>query len=282
MSHFHNGIDQRRLTEVREVASKNLGYSKVFLHFRRDQTQSHMWDYIFARRGHPFYGVAMGFLGNWYRIEQLAGMFGLMSLKPNPDGDGLVVDIAGIDALSSPVRGGHGLEMIGCSIVIGAWTAFEVLAGDLWIAAVNSRPVSLGKPAAKRQKVGIDAIANHKFDLREHMGDMLRRKARLKSLNGLQKAYSVAFGGDKRIDKALHTPCLHTLSQCRNQLVHDGGLFDQEFIDKVKNVAELRQYPFGSVLHINGDLICKFLRSARKASVGLLFAADRWLSRHPE
>ena len=36
--------------------------------------------------------------------------------------------------------------------ILGIWTAFEVLASDLWIAAVNRFPSSLGKAAFEKRK----------------------------------------------------------------------------------------------------------------------------------
>jgi len=264
--------------------SAGLGYSKVYLRFRDDKTQRTVGRYIVSRRGHPLCNVATVFVTNWYRIEGLARMLGLMSSSPHESGTGIVIDIAGIDRLSDPQSlGGHAVEMMGCAIVIGAWTAFEALAADLWIAAVNARPNNLGKAAARSKKrISIHEIARHEFEIKNHMGEILRRRYRWGSLEKIQRAYATAFVQNKRILRPFRTPYLHVLNQCRNLLVHKGGIIDQKFHDNVSGIPELKDEPVGSVLHFDGELICKLAKAARKASFSLLFATDRWLARYPD
>ena len=64
-----------------------------------------------------------------------------------------------------------------------AWTAFEILSADLWIAAVNERPNPLAvrfakSPQPKGQDKGISITAlseygSHSFDLSKQMGTVL-------------------------------------------------------------------------------------------------------------
>lgn len=201
------------------MSTAGLGYSRIFRRFRRDRTQAIIGRYVVARRGHPLCNVATVFVTNWYRIEQLAWMFGF----------------------------------------------------------------TLGKAAGRpKRRIGVDEIAAHEFDLKNHMGDILRRRYRFGSLEKIQKAYRIAFFQNKRILRPFSTPYLHTLNQCRNLLVHKGGIIDQKFHEKVRSVPELKDGPVGSILHFDGELVCSLVRAARKASVGLLFATDRWLARYPD
>src|SRR4051794_32784492 len=99
------------------------------------------------------------------------------------------------------------------------WTVFETLAGDLWVAALNSGPQGLAslsgaksrirdvsrnktpkEPTGRRQDEGMMiALASiHDFtyctyDLHDRLGDLLRKKVSFTSLEGIRESYSRAF-----------------------------------------------------------------------------------------
>ena len=86
------------------------------------------------------------------------------------------------------------------------WAMFESLAKDLWVAAVNARPVELGQQALQRlpgdradggissKSISLGQLAARGFDLRNCLGPMLAEKYDFTSNNGMRQAYVAAFG----------------------------------------------------------------------------------------
>jgi hypothetical protein len=120
-----------------------------------------------------------------------------------------------------------GITGIFSSVVTGMWTAFEVLATDLWTGSINVQPKKLatlsgnpkrigklsGASPEKRKALGedggtfgdpqasnkelllrdIERVSEGTYDLSEKMGDLLRTRFRFTSLRGIRRAYSAAF-----------------------------------------------------------------------------------------
>ena len=102
-----------------------------------------------------------------------------------------------------------GIEATLAAMIMDAWMAFEVLAGDLWKAAVNAYPEELAancikaqafrsseEPAPQEKSIALSMVQRHKFDLTHVMGDVLAssNKVRLNSFKGTEHAYQSAFG----------------------------------------------------------------------------------------
>jgi hypothetical protein len=117
-------------------------------------------------------------------------------------------------------------EAILIAVVIGAWTAFEVLATDLWITEVNARPMTLGvtalvgtrwsgggnagvgfdddqinntKETTSRQPrytpMSLDILRQYEFNLGASLGTMIyrERKYNFNLLKGIKHAYGQTF-----------------------------------------------------------------------------------------
>ena len=113
------------------------------------------------------------------------------------------------------------------STVINTWTAFETLAGDLWVKSVNDFPSGLASLKGSRKRITpgnrgkssssplfdnlhvgteklseksiplgiIEKITKGRYDLSSMMGDLLVAAGRVKftSLSSIREAYSLAF-----------------------------------------------------------------------------------------
>jgi len=195
------------------------------------------------------------------------------------------------------------------SLIIGAYTAFEVLATDLWLVAVNERPKSLAKyalefargdtsePKAARQEpsVLLSTLAAYDFNVSGAVGDFLRESNRVKfdSLNGIQTAYKAAFripeDKKKRVSNQLSELFkgayndLYAIEAVRNLMAHRGGKVDQKFLDQVKGYdagwsATLKDQP----LQLAGQQVSKLVLASVRFSSSLLVFVNDWLSKYTD
>lgn len=204
--------------------------------------------------------------------------------------------------------------LLGSQLVM-AWMAFESLAADLWVAAVNARPRSLAvnvlsastqdtapkddpTPQQERQyeiSLNVDALKLAQFNLVEKMGDILKDRKRVSflSLDGIEKAYLAAFRsppGQKNarpshnltdlLDE--YRQRLFTLSKMRHLLAHKGGVLDKKFIDEVKSHSpELTSSPDGR-LPLSGPMVRDYTNAAFRAGGDLIKFVDNWLATVPD
>jgi hypothetical protein len=135
----------------------------------------------------------------------------------------------------------EGVHAIMLAQITLAWTAFEVLSADLWVAAVDERPRPLATNFANKcpdnnennqeKSIPISALARYgknDFDLSKSMGTMFaeQKKADFTSLYSTALAYERAFG--RRI-VALDATDLLLLEKVRNLILHRGGVVDGKF-----------------------------------------------------
>lgn len=144
-----------------------------------------------------------------------------------------------------------GVKMILAAQITLAWTAFEVLATDLWVAALNDMPNPLAsKFAATKQEKGQEksltiakmaSYGNRDFDLSKLMGNILRdNKADFTSLRSTQFAYEKAF--DCKVS-AFDSDDLKLLELLRNLILHNAGIVDEKFIEDTEKRG-LKQHRF--------------------------------------
>ena len=104
--------------------------------------------------------------------------------------------------------------------ITGAWTAFEVLAEDLWVTAVNSDlrlAKTYLKPEAKNQEKTFSAsdvlemAKTYGAELPKNIGTILRdtEKATLDPLKALRFTYEKTFG--RPVETILSSPDLYVL-----------------------------------------------------------------------
>ena len=159
----------------------------------------------------------------------------------------------------------RGLEATLRGIVLGAWTAFEVLTSDLWEAAVNAYPRKLAAlkgdtsvlrrpkstfgafPEATSESptssklIRLDFLQAHGFDLSAKMGTVLRERFNFQALAGIQEAYLAAFAQpDSQVRAIILEPAVEALACTRNVLAHRSGVVDDQFMSQYRRSPVLK------------------------------------------
>lgn len=135
------------------------------------------------------------------------------------------------------------MEAILASVIIESWTAFESLAGDLWVAGVDNGPkevvsrILLSKELLKPDDpVKPEMIPQLEYDARTAPGSWLREvgKVSFAKLDYIRLFYSEAFGREvKKLFDDLDGGLIFALSAFRNALTHAGGRADKKFKERV-------------------------------------------------
>ncbi len=203
--------------------------------------------------------------------------------------------------------GDIGVSAVFNSMVVQAWTAFEVLAGDLWEASLNFHPWGLaeltGNPTLwairpprsplfnepqqdqKTEQIGkqvrIEFLQKYGYNLQGRMGTVLREKLRLAYLPKIRSAYARAFKVDFDVIKAaIMDSCFDTLSAVRNVIVHKSGEADSEFIAATSTDAMFAGLQEGKSLVLNGTMVQSIIKSSFAKSLELILAVDQWMVDH--
>jgi len=171
--------------------------------------------------------------------------------------------------------------------LVGTWTAFETLSGDLWEAALNCHPHELsqfnGKPKGHEEwKVASGYLHKHGYDLTKVVGTVLKNQKRYSfgQLSDIKKAYKHAFSkGIKDIDAIIGSD-LRALEVVRNLLVHRAGIVDEKFIGETKNMPRFSGLKVNDELPMTGDLVATLLSSTIGSSLELYSEVERWLASH--
>lgn len=199
------------------------------------------------------------------------------------------------------------------ALLIGSWTAFESLASDLWVAACNCRPMSLGVKALLaqkgRQQVGeplhpttteqrgqqgkkkrdahdsikLDVLRRHKFNLQDKLGTIVSRsrKFTFSNIDGIGYAYRMVFGDYLKgfFETYADMPALEAI---RHVLVHRAGEIDQSFISNVENIPVFSHYKLNDRLQMEGEMVRKYVTAGIDCADHLLWKVDEWLTKNQE
>jgi hypothetical protein len=190
-------------------------------------------------------------------------------------------------------------------MLLGAWTAFEVLISDLWITSLNYGPKALAeavftaatqqalKPEidgkrmkesqAEEKTIPLPALKG-RYDLRDKMGSLLADLGKVKfdSFTNTVRAYEAAFGKDAGaiLDKS-KTDCGNVafLEAARNAIVHRGGFADAKFREKVQHATGSTFYQYRSLkdtdkLPIAGQMVAELIKSTMQIAVQLMKFVD--------
>jgi hypothetical protein len=206
-----------------------------------------------------------------------------------------------------------GMQALGASLIIGAYTALECVASDSWVAAVNSRPRTLAKftlehpgKKSKRKNDGLKndgqqeptlpfaTLSEHDFDVSAAMGRILvdRDRVSFDSFYDIQDSYLRAFrvAEDPKLRPNASLSRLfsdaekdvRTTEAIRNLLVHQGGVVDQKFIDHISKTTIPREsVGLNCELGIDCEMSARHAMSALVFAKSLLVFVDDWLHSHP-
>jgi hypothetical protein len=197
------------------------------------------------------------------------------------------------------------LEGMLSSMLIGTWTAFEVLAGDLWEAAMNCHPQTLaalegdpvgwqngnssqdredeqrGGAKGGEKSIALGLLQPHFRDPSVGMGTILRSRYTFQTLPVIRKAYCQAFSIDFDIVRdALIDTSLDHLAGTRNALVHRAGKADNKFKAQTKDCIHFSGIKPGDHIKVDGEIVSDIVGNAVKQAVKLIVSVDRWICDH--
>ena len=201
----------------------------------------------------------------------------------------------------------HGLETNLASVVVNAWTAFEVAATDIWSTAIDIGPLELQKRAISGEKrpkqkgliVEIEDRADPavlKYIQRlQKLGKMQpafnieqTHRFNFVRLWGIREAYCTTF--DKSVSELFsdeNIAGLFALEGVRNGLVHNGGIADEQFVARIRDRRDSYK-PFGlegikegDSIKLDGRLVGPMLTVAGEFTCKLLGSVDKWITDNP-
>jgi len=168
----------------------------------------------------------------------------------------------------------------------GAWAAFESVAKDCWVVALNLRTDELGRRALTKlpqdqqdggvssKQISVEIMARYGFDLRNKLGTVLEGKFDFTSVSGIRRAYTTAFDSFPT-DLSAWPDDLSVLEATRHLIVHRAGYVDRTYAKRTGY-----QGPDGEPLDVSGSRVCKLADVAILAGCDLVRGVDDWLGRH--
>ncbi len=187
------------------------------------------------------------------------------------------------------------------AIAIGAWTAFEALAGDLWEDALNGYPI-LGaralnaepdldndsdEEAEKKRKVKFTVpvwmLESYDYNLKHVQGTILRtvRQWDFAKREKAHDAYRKTFchGKDDPRQQTLsgifEDAKLRWLGALRNVLVHHGGRATDEFLRSTKGHAVFAKVGQGEQVPLDGKIVADLVENSIQCGMRLVrFVVD--------
>jgi hypothetical protein len=193
------------------------------------------------------------------------------------------------------------LEGVLSSIILGAWTAFEALATDLWVTALNANPKlgvrALGaevKPndddsekrrkAKLKQSFPIQRLHKHDYNIKNAMGSLLRdsKKWDFGRPDETCDAYKAAFGvkasDNSELDSIFDNLELQWLAALRNAFIHRGGIADESFLSLVDQHPTLKKSEPDKPIILDGQLAQPLIENAAGCGAKLISFVDARLN----
>jgi len=243
--------------------------------------------YMFCREKLPVGAITT--TGPMLSAEAIAQMRQVAAQEFRWDFSGTDVDgwFGGAHSVASKLA----FESLIGSILIGTWTAFETLAGDLWVTALNENPRlgvrALGaepKPGDDnnerrrttriKQALPIQRLQRYDYNLKHALGDLLREKWDFGRRDETRDAYKAAFGltpeDASELDNIFDNIELRWLAAMRNALVHRGGIADEQFLSLVETHPTWGKTEVGKPITINGLLAAPLVENAIGRGLKLL------------
>jgi hypothetical protein len=181
----------------------------------------------------------------------------------------------------------HGADAWMSAQITGIWTAFEALAEEIWIAAVNAHPSGLAelnsgkKPTGESKKIDLFLLQKHGYDLSPHMGTVLSQRYSFDRLEDIRRAYQEAhFEGDQTIDGTISDRSLDALSLTRHVIVHNGGIIDDAFLKRKSDLPAAILGNVGDPLPLTGRIVADLITPVLTLGWNLISAIDEWLVAH--
>jgi hypothetical protein len=131
--------------------------------------------------------------------------------------------------------------------VVLTWSALEVLARDLFILLLNTKPALstelLATPSNRKrfspERIDWSVLASHDFDLSSRLGTYFISKADLTSMTSIRDIYAALLPNALDLQRALADQGLWMLQQKRNLIVHKRGVVDQQYLSSTGDLRAL-------------------------------------------
>jgi hypothetical protein len=169
--------------------------------------------------------------------------------------------------------------------ILLSWSAFENLSADLWVDCLNTYPQALMSNIAHsdpsqpdQKKIEIWQLQRYEYDLRGHMGTVLKDRYKFTDVDGIRKAYVDVFGPARKseIDGVLRDPDLNFLEAARHNVAHRAGVTDSRFLSRIKNYPSFTSNE-GEPLPLTGSFVSRLVSAAVEAGCVLVKSVDGWL-----
>ncbi len=197
----------------------------------------------------------------------------------------------------------QGLKAILAAQLVGAWTAYETLMRDLWVVSLNEKPIPLALNAlglnrqsksqrASKGSFDYEVLARCDFNLSGQMGTILAdsKEFCFERVDGIRAAYEKVFGeqiaegferakrdgGKEHIEqwKDAHEKGLVALEALRNVIVHNGGVADKRFLEKVAKDPRYNSLKRGDEVPISGGLVSELSQFAANRCMQMIGIVD--------
>ena len=175
------------------------------------------------------------------------------------------------------------------SIVLQSWTAFECLAGDLWVAGVDNEP---GEVAARlvysgrklRQPDGNirpETVYRAGINPKTNYGSFPRAitSVTFQTLGDIRTFYNIAFGqGFTNLFDSTGDGYIEVLAAFRNAITHAAGKADKQFTARMSRFNEFQHIKEKDQLMLDGDLVLRLKNVAGSLGAALIKQMDNLLS----
>ena len=218
---------------------------------------------------------------------------------------GLEASSNDVAAIASKVkdRTPQHMNALGGMMVIASWAIFESLSEDLWEAALNFHPKTLGqlagkirsdksreenpqrKPTDAKNRFSFDDLQRNGFDVSSQIGTILKRKDNVsfRSLYDIRASYHQAFSvNHKSVDEVLDDSGLQHAAAVRNLLIHKSGVVDKEFLEQVAGIPDVPPCKPDETYPLTGEGSAKLTDHCRVCACWLINAVHAWITNHPE
>jgi hypothetical protein len=181
----------------------------------------------------------------------------------------------------------YGVEAWFSSQIVGAWTAFETMTGDLWEAALNCHPAGLSELKGKTSGTGdgkmvsLMMLQKYSYNLSTKMGTLLREKRSFDRLEAIRDAYTEAFYTDvARITTLLGEKSVNALAAVRHLIVHRASVVDQRYLDRTKSLPNVPRAAVGKPIVLDGKIVHDLIQPVMQIGIDLIVAVDAWIASH--
>lgn len=199
------------------------------------------------------------------------------------DGQKLIAEFHAVFA-SHPEQLGALKSQLKAAILL-SWSAFENLTADLWVQCLNAYPQTLATNILNRRtdqqeqkRIEPWQLQKYGYDLRDHMGTILKDRYQFSNTDGIKKAYVDAFGPTRKsaLVNILSNPNLNLLEAARHNIAHRTGTIDGIFLSRTKSFSSFLGKE-GEPLSLTGSFVSRLVSTAIEAGGSLIKAIDNWL-----